>query len=220
MENSDNRSFRVVAFVPAYNEEDIIVPSLRYLIEQGVDVYLIDNWSTDSTHELASQFLGEGLLAIERFPPEGPPRYHNWKNMLARMEEIAKEIDADWFLLQGADEVHVSPWPGSTLKDAIMRVNQEGFNSIDHTVVAFHPVDNGFVPGTDFEAYFKHFEFSSHPAHFLVVNGWKNLRRPVSLAEFAGHDVRFQGRRIYPYKFLLKHYQIRSQAHGEKKILR
>ncbi|HEU4931631.1 MAG TPA: hypothetical protein VFT48_06095, partial [Pyrinomonadaceae bacterium] len=35
-----------------------------------------------------------------------------------------------------------------------------------------------------------------------------------------GHEIRFNGRRAYPFRFLLKHYPVRSQAHGEKKIFR
>ncbi len=99
-----------------------------------------------------------------------------------------------------------------------MRVDHEGFNCIDHTVVTFHPVDNGYISGTDFESYFNHYEFSNHSGHFIEINGWKKLGRAISLAESGGHEIRFNGRRVYPYRFLLKHYPVRSQAHGEKKI--
>lgn len=218
--NFERSDFRVVAVLPAYNEEDIIVPSLRYLIDQGISVYVLENWSTDATYELASQFVGKGVLAIERFPEDGPPRYHNWKDMLTRIEQLPKEIDADWFLLQGVDEIHVSPWAGVNLRDGIHRVDREGFNCIDHTVMTFHPVNDDFVPGADFEEYFRYFDFSDHPSHFLVINGWKSYRQDISLAESGGHEIRFDGRRVYPYKFLLKHYPVRSQAHGEKKVLR
>jgi hypothetical protein len=51
------------------------------------------------------------------------------------------------------------------------------------------------------------------------VKAWKN-RAPVDLAGRAGHEARFPGRRVFPYKFELKHYPIRSQAHGERKIFR
>lgn len=57
---------------------------------------------------------------------------------------------------------------------------------------------------------------------FIQRKAW---RRPadagtVSLVPSGGHDVLFAGRRIYPYKFLLKHYSIRSQRHGGKKVWR
>jgi glycosyltransferase involved in cell wall biosynthesis len=208
-----------VALISAYNEEDIIVPCLRYLIKQGLEVYLIDNWSTDSTVELASEFLGKGLLAIEKFPESRPPTHYVWKDILSRIEQLSEEIEADWFLFQDVDEIRASPWPGLNLREAILKVDREAFNCIDHTVATFYPVDNDFVAGADFEAYFKYFEFSDRPGQFVEVNAWKNLGR-VSLTKSGGHEIRFAGRRTYPFRFLLKHYPVRSQAHGEKKILR
>src|SRR6476620_1438542 len=44
--------FRVVAFMAAYNEEDIIVESIRKWTDQGVRVHIIENWSTDATYDL------------------------------------------------------------------------------------------------------------------------------------------------------------------------
>jgi glycosyltransferase involved in cell wall biosynthesis len=124
-EGSDNSEFRVVALISAYNEEDIIVPCLQYLIKQGLEVYLIDNWSTDSTVELASELLGKGLLAIEKFPQGGPPEHYVWKDILSRIEQLPEEIEADWFLFQDVDEIRASPWPGLSLRDAILKVDGE-----------------------------------------------------------------------------------------------
>jgi len=213
-------NFHVVALISAYNEEDIIVPCLQYLIKQGLEVYLIDNWSTDATVELASDLLGKGLLAIEKFPQNGPPSCYVWKDILSRIEQLTKEIETDWFLFQDVDEIRVSPWPGLSLKDAVLKVDREGFNSIDHTVVTFYPVDNDFAAGADFETYFKYFEFSDRPGQFVEIKAWKNLGRRISLAGSGGHETRFDGRRTYPFRFLLKHYPVRSQAHGEKKIFK
>jgi glycosyltransferase involved in cell wall biosynthesis len=220
MKDSESNPFRVVVLMSAYNEEDIIVPCLQYLIKQGLEVYLIDNWSTDSTVELASEFLGKGLLAIEKFPQRRPPAHYVWADILARIEQLTKEIDADWFVLQDVDEIRASPWPGTNLRDAILKVDREGFNCIDHTVLTFYPIDNDYSAGTDFEAYFRHFEFSDRPGQFIEIKAWKNLGRRISLSLSAGHEVRFNGRRPYPFRFLLKHYPVRSQAHGEKKIFR
>ncbi|HEU4930544.1 MAG TPA: glycosyltransferase, partial [Pyrinomonadaceae bacterium] len=216
----DNSDFRVVALMSAYNEEDIIAPCLDYLIKQGLEVYLIDNWSTDSTVEFASQFLGKGLIAIEKFPHEGPPSHYLWKDILSRLGQITEEIKADWFLFQDVDEIETSPWPGFSLRDAILKVDRKGFNCIDFSMATFYPVDNNFAVGADFQAYFKYFEFTDRPGQSIRTRAWKNLGRRVSLAESGGHEIRFNGRRAYPFRFLLKHYPVRSQAHGEKKIFR
>ena len=39
--------FRIVAIISAFNEGDIISQVIRHLVENGVNVYLIDNRSTD-----------------------------------------------------------------------------------------------------------------------------------------------------------------------------
>ncbi|MBI4320854.1 MAG: hypothetical protein HY675_20370 [Chloroflexi bacterium] len=129
-------------------------------------------------------------------------------------------VDADWFLHHDVDETRRSPWPGVTLRDAIYRVDQEGFNCIDHTVLEFCPTDNGYPRGSNFEAYFEHFSPEVSPGTYPRVNTWRKASQSVSLAWSGGHDARFDGRRVFPRRFLLKHYPIRSQAHGERKVFR
>jgi hypothetical protein len=210
-------NFRVVAFMAAYNEEDIIVQSIKKWTDQGISVHILENWSTDATYDLAKDLESRLPVTVERFPKDGPSKYFDWGAMLQRMEALSREIEADWFVRRGADEVLVSPWPGVSYRDALYLVDQAGFNCVDHTIVEFHPVDNGFETGMDHESYFRHFDFKnlSHPNQ---RKAWKNYGQPISTTASAGHDVLFNGRRVYPFKFLLKHYSFRSQRHGEKKV--
>jgi hypothetical protein len=212
-------NFRVVAFMAAYNEEDIIVQSIKKWTDQGVRVHVLENWSTDGTYDLAKELATRLPVTVERFPKGGPSKFFDWGAMLERMEMLAGEIEADWFVRRGADEVLTSPWPNVTYRDALYLVDQAGFNCIDHTIVEFHPVDNGFETGMDHEDYFRHFDFKnlSHPRQ---RKAWKNFGQPISTIPSAGHDVVFEGRRIYPFKFLLKHYSFRSQSQAEKKVFR
>ncbi len=210
--------FRVVAVMTAYNEEDIIGPSIAALVGGGIDVHLIDNWSTDRTHAIAEQFLGRGLVGLERYPEEPTPTFE-LARLLHRVEEVAAGLRTDWCVHHDADERKVSPWPGRSLRDALWVVQRSGFNAIDQTVLNFRPVDNGFVAGADFEEYFRSFEFGSELGDQLKIQAWRNTGQRVVLAESGGHEAVFAGRRVFPYKFLLKHYPIRSQAHGHRKIL-
>jgi hypothetical protein len=139
--------------------------------------------------------------------------------MLERIEALSREIEADWFIRRGADEVMVSPWPGISYLDALYFADQSGFNCIDHTIVEFHPVDDGFEMGMDHEAYFRHFDLKNL-SHSKQRKAWKNFGQPISTIPSAGHDVLFDGRRIYPFKFLTKHYSFRSQRQGERKVFR
>jgi glycosyltransferase involved in cell wall biosynthesis len=211
--------FRVVAFMAAYNEEDIIVQSIEKWTDQGVRVHVLENWSSDATYDLAKQLESRLPVTVERFPRSGPSPYFDWGAMLARIEELSSEIEADWFVRRGADEVLTSPWPGVSYRDGLYFVDRAGFNCVDHTIIEFHPVDEGFEAGMDHEAYFKYFDFK-HLSHRFQRKAWKNSGQPISTIPSAGHDVIFEGRRVYPFKFLLKHYSFRSQKHGEKKVFK
>lgn len=210
--------FRVIALMTSYNEADIIYYTIKRLVDQGIEVYLIDNWSTDATVSTAKKLLGNGLLGIERFPPEGPARFYEWTQLLRRVEQLSNTLDADWFIHHDADEVRQTLWIGTNLKEGLYHVDQCKCNAVDHTCIVFPPVDDYFQGG-DPETYFNYYEFGNRPGHFLQIKAWKNLGIAVSLAASGGHEVQFQGRRVYPYKFLLKHYPIRSQTHGRKKVL-
>jgi hypothetical protein len=212
--------FKVVAFMAAYNEEDIIVHSIRKWTEQGIHVHILENWSTDGTYDLARELEGRLPVTVERFPKEGPTGQFEWGAILKRIEVLTKEIESDWFVRRGVDEVLTSPWPGVSYRDGLYLVDQAGFNCVDHTVIEFNPVDEGFEAGSDHEAYFKRFVFPKHPAYFMQRKAWKNCGRPIVSVNSGGHIVDFEGARVYPFKFLLKHYPFRSQKHGEKKVFR
>ena len=212
--------FRVVAFMAAYNEEDIIVQSVRKWTDQGVRVHILENWSTDSTYDLAKSLEQQLPVTVERFPREGPTPYFEWRAMLERFEALSREISADWFVRRGADEVLTPPWPGMSYRDGLYVVDRAGFNCVDHTAINLYPVDDGFEQGMDHEQYFKHFEFVTQPAAFRQQKAWKNYGQRIPMAVSGGHDLPFEGQRLYPFKFLLKHYPFRSQQHGERKVFR
>lgn len=210
--------FGVTAVMTAFNEEDVIGPSIEKLIADDIAVHLIDNWSTDATWEIAERYAGTGLVTTERFP-QSPTSTYDWTGLLGRIEVVAAAAQTQWCIHHDADERRVGPWTDRSLRAAIWTVDRSGFNAIDHTVLEFAPIDDGFVPGSDFEAYFRHFEFGKRPDSLLQIKAWKNTGRRVALAASGGHEADFAGRLVFPYKFLLKHYPIRSQRHGERKIL-
>ena len=212
--------FSVVAIVTTYNESDVIAGTIETLIEDGVSVYVIDNWSTDGTAEIARRYVGNGVVRVERFP-EAPSEVYDWTSLLRRVEKVAASVEADWVIHHDADERRTPPWPGTTLRDGLWTADRSGFNAVDHTVLNFRPIDNGFVPGTRPEGYFRNFQFGSTPDLLLQIKAWKRLPGlRVDLVTSGGHEASFPGRRVFPYKFVLKHYPIRSQAHGEEKIFR
>jgi hypothetical protein len=156
---------------------------------------------------------------VERFPARADSGSYDLAALLDRVEEMAAHATrADWVVLHDADERRRSPWPGVTLRDALWHVSEEGYNCIDHVTLTFWPTDDAFVAGDDPERHFRHFEFSTHPGHFHQRRAWQQGAGRVALARSAGHDVDFPGRRVYPYKFLLKHYPVRTRAQALRKL--
>jgi glycosyltransferase involved in cell wall biosynthesis len=213
-------SFQVLAIVTAYNEADVIEQLLTRLTADAIRVHVIDNWSDDATPEILERFAAKGTVTWERFPSTGDTGHFELERLLSRVEEVAAESGADWVIHHDADEIRESPWPGVSLIDALWAVEQWGYNCIDHTVFNFRPVDNSWSPGDDLATSFPWCEFGDTPADFLQIKGWKPQAKRLSMASNAGHEVKFDDRRVFPYKFLLRHYSIRSQEHGERKILR
>jgi glycosyltransferase involved in cell wall biosynthesis len=214
--------FRVIALVSAHNEGDVIYHVIGDLIQQNVEVYLINHCSTDNTVKEASKWLGKGLIHIENFPqdalyPEENSQAFIWTHILKRKEELAASLNGTWFIHHDADEFRESPWPHLSLLEAIHVVDKSGYSAIDFELLNFRPTDNSFIPGNDVREALRYYELSES-FNRLQIKAWKKQKHPVSLAMSGGHDVQFEGKNICPVKFVLRHYPIRSQEHGMKKI--
>jgi glycosyltransferase involved in cell wall biosynthesis len=210
--------FRVVAIIAAYNEGDIIESILAHLVENEVDVYLIDNRSTDDTVQRASQWLGRGLIGLESFPAVKAGATFAWREILDRKMSVVSSVGATWYIHHDADEVRESPWPGLTLREAINWVDRLGYNAIDFRLLNFLPVDDGFRSGTDPKTYFTRYEDGAEHDR-VQIKCWKAVPTRVTLAD-GGHEASFDDRRVCPIPFILRHYPVRSQEHGARKVLR
>ena len=210
--------FSVVALLAAYNEADIIGAVVGDLVEQGVQVYLLDDASTDGTVAAVEPYRGRGLLAVERVAGADGARFE-WERIQRRKAELARELDARWFIHHDADEFRESPWPGVDLRTGIARVDALGYNAIDFELLNFWPTHDAFRPGDDPRAAFPCFE-RGDTFDRVQIRCWKKTDTLVDLASSGGHDARFPGRNVFPVRFVLRHYPIRGQAHGERKVFR
>jgi glycosyl transferase family 2 len=212
------RGFSVVAIVAAYNEADIITAVVRDLIDQDISVYFLDDGSTDGTVQAVEQYEGRGVVKIERLrgPVDGASTEFAWAQILRRKAQLATELDADWFIHHDADEFRESPWADVPLKEAIRRVDEMGYNAIDFASLDFRPTDNGFREGDVRVA----FPFYSEGAPYdkVQIRCWKKTDRVVELASTGGHEARFEGRTVFPIRFISRHYPIRGQSHGDRKV--
>ena len=209
----------VAAIIHTYNEADILPEVVEYLVSQGVAVHVFDNWSTDGSWDIICQLRRLGKVThAERFPERSSDNYQ-WQIQLEKTAEYAATLDAQWVMHHDADEIRVSPWKEVTLRDALAKVDQLGYNAIDFTVIDFRFIHNRPEPKPPFQTALTHFEFGRRPGHFSQVKCWKNEGK-VLLSKSGGHHAVFDGRRIYPLKFLLKHYPLRSREQAEKKIFK
>jgi glycosyltransferase involved in cell wall biosynthesis len=206
--------FRVIALLATYNEERFVAACLEHLFAQGVEVYLIDNQSTDRTVALAEPYLGRGLIAIEELRREG--RFA-LTSILARKEELAAELEADWFLHQDADEFRVAPRGGERVVDALAEADSAGYNAVNFLEFTFIPTveapdhDHG-----DFQETMRHY-YPFLPEFPHRLNAWKRQRAGVELCAAAGHRVQFEGLRMSPRSLWMRHYLFVSPEHARQK---
>jgi hypothetical protein len=211
--------FSVVAIIAAYNEADVIEQVVSDLINQGIQVYFMDDGSTDGTVAAVERHLGRGVLGIERLSnpvDNGAPACFDWERILRRKTQLATELDAAWFIHHDADEFRESPWPHLSLRDAIQHVDAVGFNAVDFMGLDFWPVDDKFRAGDDVRDALTHYTpLASYDR--VQVRCWKKTGG-LDLASSGGHEAQFPGRRVFPLRFILRHYPIRGQTHGARKV--
>jgi hypothetical protein len=213
--------FKVLAVMTVFNEKDIVQYTVSKLLKGGIQVHIIDNWSTDGSYEdLQKMASSNPDLTIERFP-EQPSATYNLENLLNKVEDIARSSKADWIIHHDSDEIREACWPDISLKEGLSRVDSLGYNSVNFTVLDFRPVQQGFGKGKNPEAFFKYFEFGIQPGNFVQIKAWKNQTgRKIDLKSSGGHEIKFQGRRVFPLKFLLKHYSLRSKSQIHTKLFK
>ena len=212
---------KCLALIAVHNDADILAMVIRDLERQGVDSWIIDDWSQDGSYELAQQLKSStaAVIAVERFG-SSPSVDYDWAGILRRKEEIAEHARAyDWVIHHDSDELREAPWQNVNMAEALARVGELGFNAVDHTVIDFRPIRDGFSNIHDPAHFFSFYEFGLRPGHFLQIKAWRRSVVPkVQLVASGGHTAIFGGLRVFPLKFLLKHYPLRSIVQSHTKL--
>lgn len=207
---------RVVAILATYNEERFIAACLENLFRHGIQVYLIDNDSTDQTVDIARLYLDRGLLGIENFPRDG---VYRWTSILRRKEQLAATLEADWFMHVDADEVFTSTRPGVTLAEILAGVEEQGYNAVNFVHLTFIPTVE--APEHDHPQFQEtmRWYYPFMPTFPHLIRAWKRQPAPVELAQSGGHLVNFPGRHLYPETFPIRHYLFLSMSHAVRKYV-
>jgi len=208
---------RACALLATFNEADIILEAVQKLIAGGLDVFVLDNGSTDGTREILAPWVGRGIIDIRTqvFYEDGREIY-NWSAILQTKEALSRELGYDWYLHVDADEIRYSPWPHLSLLEGIDKVDFSGFNLINFKLFNFRLTQDLAASG-DFERdmplYSAGESFNQHQ-----IKAWK-AHAAADLCSYGGHVIQRPDARLYPVRFIHKHYPVRSLSHGRRKIL-
>lgn len=208
----NDNTVKITAFMPVLSEADVLPHVLAHLRSQGVRVHVLDGHSTDGSYEIAKAAEG---VTVEHFPADGPAKVQECRAILRRIEELAAASDADWCMLNDADEWRRSNRPGETLAEGIARIDAAGYNVIDHEVFQFYCTDSGW--SGDPERYFRYYDQKDLICRIAQQKIWKNVGR-VNLQRSGGHKVEFMGKRVAPEKFVMKHFAFRTPRQARQKI--
>lgn len=209
-----SNALKIVAILQTYNEQRFIGGCLDHLAEQGISAYLVDNESTDDTVAIAERRLANNLVGIETLPRDG---HFALRKQLARKEELAQSLDADWLIHLDADEFRVAPEPRRTLAQALTELDEAGFNAVNFVEFIFMPTLE--APDHDHPDFVQtmrsYYPYIPRLPHRL--NAWKRQDGPVELAG-GGHLVRFPGLNMAPHSMYSRHYLFLSVAHAARKF--
>ena len=212
----DVATVSALAIIPCYNEEDIIVKTVSNLLEQGIDVHVLDNWSSDgSWNLLAKAFAENGRVSLSRFPHEAQ-RDFNLRNILSQIASIGAASKHDWILHVDADEELVSSIPGMTLLDFLTAADRSGYNVVDCTVLNFRPYRKSPLG----KIFLDKWEFETSSWSQSIERAWKNSGFAVGLSKSGGHIVEVEEKRLFPLNLAIKHFPLRSPSQARKKIFR
>lgn len=199
--------------IPVYNEADNIGYVIEHLISQGIELVILDNGSTDDSYDICSGYLNKGVLSLEVVRTE---RYE-FDLLVERLYDAALSFNADWVLLNAADEFLESPHPDLTLKEAIEIDDSRGYNLIQFNNFEFFPTEKDLrKKEPDVQRRIKHYTWNDD----LQFRCWK-IYPGMKVSGTAGHYPIFPASvkcKIAKTKYVLRHYRIRSYRHGLRKI--
>jgi lipopolysaccharide transport system ATP-binding protein len=209
-----SRKKRVVALLAIRNEALYLPRCLEHLYQQGIETCVIDNDSTDGSLEVVKQFMNKGVFRIVRQPYKG---CFDLVEQLRIKERLSSEIEADWFIHYDADEIREAPPQFSALFEALLAVDEAGYNAVNFDEFVFLPTneDSDEEP-EDYVRHYRNYYYFS-PSPLQRVNAWKKQKFPVDLVTSGGHHVIFPEQKIYPEAFVLRHYVALSKRHLLKK---
>ena len=206
--------YKQVAILAVKDEELYIKYCIENLIKQGFHIYILNDGSQDDTIKIAQQYLNKGVITIEEFNTGDT---FNLMKVINKKEAIANSLDANWFMHTDADEIRLPHPPFKTISEALLKVESLGYNAVNFNRFDFMPEEGKDYVGRDYEKEMKYYYYhSSEP--FSQIKLWRKIKGVnADFGISGGHRVHFEGIKIYPNPFILKHYIFLSKEHAIQK---
>jgi len=206
----------VAALICTYNESEIILDCIHNLTQEGIDCYILDDNSSDCTRKILASRIDDGVSGVIQINRGKYLNYSQGRNMKA-VAQLSLLLDYDWFIYIDVDEIRLSPYTSVSLVKGIEKVGDEGYDLINFKVYNFRPTPEDTTSNNDY----RNFLFYENAGDYDTrqIKAWR-ADRTIDLHTHAGHLPLFSTpRRLYPTRFILKHYPIRSPQHYSKKII-
>jgi len=202
---------KVVAMLEVYNDDDIVEEVIQHILSEELNLVILDNGSTDKTLEICQRFLGKGVDKIFSIAS------NSWElsRDLRIQYDLALTLSPDWVIRFDSDEFLETGIKGLTLHDGIAEVDKQGYNLIQFDLFHFFMTDNDEQE----ESVKKRLRYYSWATEFQF-RAWKVI--PGIRSDQSPHlpiFPEFLKYRIYPKKFVLRHYPFRNKQQAEKKLL-
>jgi glycosyltransferase involved in cell wall biosynthesis len=202
----------ILGLMAVFNEADILDQSLKYHIDNGFEFLVLDNGSTDDSRAIAESYVGRGVIAVRKVVTET----YRWGYLLDTLLEWSEAFAPRWCFLVDADTFLEPPRHGQRLVQAVADVEAQGCNVINCDHFEFWPTGEERADVIDVRQRLNYYTWADDRQEkgWLACPGTRNSR-------LGGHEVDFPAsviKRVYPEKFVLRHYRIRSYEHGMRKV--
>lgn len=148
---------KILAIGTVYNEIDYLPLKLAWCKANGIELYVIDNFSTDGTWE----WCQANNIPSHRFDTEGA--FHlDW--LQSEMMATLAQIKPDWVVYQGADTFFAN---GRRMDKVIGEVDARGFSAISYKF--FNLKNTGEEVGEPFDP-FSTFCYGNYGRVYPLVN--------------------------------------------------
>jgi len=176
---------KILAVAFAYNEMKLIPSFVKYYRDQGCDIFVLDNHSSDGT----SEWLTENNVRTEVCPTGG--MFHLLKLQKGLVDEINRS-KPDWVVYTGIDIFYSF---NSTIRKTIERADKNGYNMIG--VQHYNMHNTGEPPA-----------YPLHENYFHARKG--NRLYMISKFQdpfgFEADSIQIKGRKIFEAKGVLVNY--------------